>query len=73
MNPTLAAWNQADEAVALEAMLACCGAHRWAQAMVSLRPFSGVETLSLTADEVWSTMEETDWLEAFACHPRIGE
>ena len=24
-------------------------------------------------DRVWSTMEEADWLEAFACHPRIGE
>ena len=22
---------------------------------------------------MWSTMEEADWMEAFACHPRIGE
>jgi OHCU decarboxylase len=41
--------------------------------MVALRPFRSVETLSLTADEVWSTMEEADRKEAFACHPRIGE
>jgi OHCU decarboxylase len=41
--------------------------------MVALRPFQTVETLSLTADEVWSTMEEADWMEAFASHPRIGE
>ncbi len=73
MNSMLAAWNEADEATALDAMLACCGAQRWAEAMLALRPFEGVETLSLTADEVWSTMEEADWLEAFACHPRIGE
>ena len=38
-----------------------------------LRPYSNVESLSLTADEVWSTMEEPDWMEAFAAHPRIGE
>jgi OHCU decarboxylase len=73
MNRNLAAWNDADESVALQAMLACCAARRWAQSMVSRRPFRGVETLSLIADEVWSTMEEADWLDAFAAHPRIGE
>ncbi len=73
MNAVLAAWNEAPEATALEAMLACCGARRWAQTMVALRPFQSVVTLSLTADEVWSAMEEADWMEAFACHPRIGQ
>jgi OHCU decarboxylase len=73
MNPVLAVWNEAAEAFALDAMLACCAARRWAQSMVALRPFQTVETLSLTADEVWSTMEEADWIEAFASHPRIGE
>lgn len=73
MNTVLAAWNNAGETAAMEPMLACCGAHRWAQAMVELRPYSGIEALSMTADQVWSTMGEEDWLEAFACHPRIGE
>jgi 2-oxo-4-hydroxy-4-carboxy-5-ureidoimidazoline decarboxylase len=73
VNATLAAWNKADEAAAFNAMIACCGSRRWAAAMVALRPFASVENLSLAADEVWSTMEETDWLEACACHPRIGE
>jgi 2-oxo-4-hydroxy-4-carboxy-5-ureidoimidazoline decarboxylase len=73
MNSVLAAWNRSDEQAALDTMLACCSARRWAQSMVALRPFQAVETLSLTADEVWSTMEEADWMEAFAGHPRIGE
>jgi OHCU decarboxylase len=73
MNTVLAAWNEAREDFALDAMLACCAARRWAQSMVALRPFETVETLSLTGDEVWSTMEEADWMEAFASHPRIGE
>ena len=72
MNPVLAAWNDADEASAMNAILSCCGARRWARAMAALRPYSSVESLSLTADRVWSTMEEPDWLEAFAAHPRIG-
>jgi len=73
MNATLAAWNAAGESAAMDAMIACCGAKRWAEQMVALRPFAGVEQLSEAADCVWSTMQEAGWLEAFACHPRIGE
>ncbi len=73
MNTILAAWNAANETEALEAMLVCCGARRWAAAMVALRPVSNVEELSAAADQAWETMEEADWREAFACHPRIGE
>jgi 2-oxo-4-hydroxy-4-carboxy-5-ureidoimidazoline decarboxylase len=73
MNSTLDAWNKADEATALEAMLVCCGARSWASAMVALRPIGSVIEFSEAADKVWATMKEADWLEAFACHPRIGE
>jgi len=73
MNPTLAAWNKADEASAFDAMIACCGAQRWAEAMVALRPIETVAELSDAADRVWATMQEADRMEAFACHPRIGE
>jgi 2-oxo-4-hydroxy-4-carboxy-5-ureidoimidazoline decarboxylase len=73
VNAILAAWNEADETTARDAMLACCGAKRWAEEMVALRPFSSVQELSESADRAWSTMQEADWMEAFACHPRIGE
>ena len=73
MNEKLEAWNAASETDALNAMLACCGARRWAAAMVVLRPFANEGDLCAKADLVWSTMKEPDWLEAFACHPRIGE
>ncbi len=73
MNAVLAEWNGADEAAALEAMIACCGARRWAAGMIALRPTSSIVELSEAADRVWATMEEADWMEAFACHPRIGE
>jgi OHCU decarboxylase len=73
VNSILAAWNKADDSTALEAMTACCGARRWAEAMVASRPIGTVAELSEAADRVWSTMQESDWLEAFACHPRIGE
>ncbi len=73
MNATLAAWNAAGATEARNAMLACCGSKRWANAMVALRPIASVFALSEAADRTWATMQEADWLEAFACHPRIGE
>jgi 2-oxo-4-hydroxy-4-carboxy-5-ureidoimidazoline decarboxylase len=73
LNQTLSAWNEAEAQAALDAMLACCGARRWATAMVGLRPIANIADLSAAADRIWSTMKEADWMEAFACHPRIGE
>jgi OHCU decarboxylase len=69
----LSSWNGADAGAATDAMLACCGAHRWAQAMVARRPIRSVLELSAAADQIWSTMKEADWMQAFACHPRIGQ
>lgn len=73
MNPTLSAWNEAETQAALDAMLACCGARRWAKGMVETRPIANIADLSAAADRIWGTMKEADWMEAFACHPRIGE
>jgi OHCU decarboxylase len=73
MNPALSAWNDASPEAALDAMLACCGARRWATAMVALRPIRSAQELKASADRAWSAMAEADWMEAFACHPRIGE
>jgi OHCU decarboxylase len=73
MNSALDAWNKADDVTALDEMLACCGARHWASAMVALRPIGNVMELSEAADRIWAMMIEADWMEAFACHPRIGE
>jgi 2-oxo-4-hydroxy-4-carboxy-5-ureidoimidazoline decarboxylase len=73
VNPVLDAWNRADDVSARTAMLACCGAKRWADAMAASRPIVTIAELSETADRIWATMDEPDWLEAFTCHPRIGE
>jgi len=73
MNPVLDAWNNADPVEATPTMLACCGARRWADQMVALRPIPSIAALSEAADRTWAAMEESDWLEAFAGHPRIGD
>jgi OHCU decarboxylase len=73
MNAVLSAWNGAAPQEAVDAMLACCGARRWAETMAALRPIGSVMELSVEADRIWRTMEESDWMQAFARHPRIGE
>lgn len=73
MSDVLDRWNRADEATAMESMLACCAARRWAAGMVARRPFASLDALSAEANQMWSAMHEEDWLEAFASHPRIGQ
>lgn len=53
--------------------LKCCGSTRWAKRMTEARPFANVEEVSSTADQIWLSLGEDDWLEAFRAHPKIGE
>src|SRR6266404_9095916 len=55
------------------ALLRCCGSRRWADAMTARRPFASAEDVFRAADEIWAGLDRTDWLEAFAAHPRIGD
>jgi OHCU decarboxylase len=73
MSNTLRQWNEAESLAAMDAMLACCGARRWASKLVAHRPIVSEAELHDAADRVWASMTERDWMEAFACHPRIGE
>ena len=41
--------------------------------MIERRPFGSRGVVFRSADEIWESLEQSDWLEAFAHHPRIGE
>ena len=41
--------------------------------MVVRRPFGSRESVLAAADEIWTSLDNADWREAFAHHPRIGE
>jgi OHCU decarboxylase len=60
-------------ASAAEAFLRCCGSTRWAGAMSAARPFASTAALADAADTIWNGLGPSDWREAFASHPRIGE
>jgi OHCU decarboxylase len=51
----------------------CCGSARWASAMIEARPFADLEAMIARGEAIWTRLAPTDWLEAFAAHPRIGE
>lgn len=65
--------NGLESEAARAALLSCCGSRRWAEQMLAERPFDDMHELLLTADHVWWSLDATDWLEAFAAHPKIGE
>ncbi len=51
----------------------CCGSSEWARRMTASRPFASEIELMETAAAIWNDLEISDWLEAFAAHPKIGE
>ena len=69
---SVAPLNDLPEEEARETLLDCCGSSSWAEQMLRLRPFVGMEELLKAADRAWSSLEEKDWLEAFRHHPPIG-
>ena len=42
------------------------------RAMLARQPFSNADSLHQAADDVWWSLTEDDWLEAFSKHPKIG-
>ncbi len=67
------AFNIVQPEDARAALLRCCGSRRWADAMLTRRPFASSADLFAAADDIWASLAPTDWLEAFAAHPRIGD
>jgi 2-oxo-4-hydroxy-4-carboxy-5-ureidoimidazoline decarboxylase len=73
MSEVLVRWNNAPlEAGAIQ-ILPCCGSMAWAREMAARRPFQDEAALMAASDEAWRSLTESDWMEAFNSHPRIGE
>jgi len=73
MNDVLGRWNNLKLEWAAEMILPCCGSEAWAGELAARRPFPGEEALLAASDDIWKGLSESDWLEAFESHPRIGE
>ena len=73
MTITVAQLDTMPAAEAAFKLAACCGSSTWVSRMVARRPFGSREQLFAASEEVAETLHESDWLEAFAHHPRIGQ
>lgn len=72
-NTALQRLNALGEESAWEELLRCCGASKWVLSVMKGRPFADEEALSNRSEDAFATLERTDWLEAFAHHPKIGD
>jgi 2-oxo-4-hydroxy-4-carboxy-5-ureidoimidazoline decarboxylase len=51
----------------------CCGSAQWVNNMVGALPAEDLVDLLEIAEEQWYACQESDWREAFAHHPKIGD
>jgi 2-oxo-4-hydroxy-4-carboxy-5-ureidoimidazoline decarboxylase len=58
---------------ARQLLTTCCGSSAWVLRMLRRRPFVSTDRLVSLARDEWVGLTHTDWLEAFAHHPKIGD
>jgi 2-oxo-4-hydroxy-4-carboxy-5-ureidoimidazoline decarboxylase len=51
----------------------CCAAEKWVARMIASRPFIDSDHVLSQATTIWESLEEADFLQAFAAHPQIGD
>jgi 2-oxo-4-hydroxy-4-carboxy-5-ureidoimidazoline decarboxylase len=56
-----------------EELFKCCGSSRWVDKMMAFVPAEDLVELLEDAEEQWGECNESDWKEAFAHHPKIGD
>jgi hydroxyisourate hydrolase len=71
---TLIEFNSLSKKDAGKELFSCCGSSGWQEKMMKEFPFSDEMVLLKHAQDIWySQCNETDWLEAFTHHPKIGD
>jgi 2-oxo-4-hydroxy-4-carboxy-5-ureidoimidazoline decarboxylase len=73
MSDVLDRWNQLPAQEAAQRILHCCGSMAWARELAARRPLPDETSLLKASDQIWNSLPEQDWVEAFSKHPRIGE
>jgi 2-oxo-4-hydroxy-4-carboxy-5-ureidoimidazoline decarboxylase len=65
--------NSLNKAAAVEAFGSCCTSHKWISAMEQGRPFKDVADAHQAALDAWVDCSDSDFLQAFEGHPKIGD
>ena len=66
-------FNSLSSEAAENRLYACFASHKWARRVADGRPYAALGALLEAADRAWSELAVSDWTEALAGHPRIGE
>jgi 2-oxo-4-hydroxy-4-carboxy-5-ureidoimidazoline decarboxylase len=64
--------NALPAGLARRRLLACCSAARWAEELVSGRPYSSADEILARSDDATASLAPADLEQALAGHPRIG-
>lgn len=70
---TIQDFNTLPDKEAFGALFVCCGSRIWAQSLLEKRMFTSLEELKEISDILWEQTTESDWMEAFSHHPKIGD
>jgi 2-oxo-4-hydroxy-4-carboxy-5-ureidoimidazoline decarboxylase len=70
---SIAEFDHLSENEKREALFKCCGCTTWVNLMLPVFPVDDLVDLLEYADEKWAQCTQTDWLEAFTHHPKIGD
>ena len=73
MSDGIASFNRLSAEEAERRLYSSFANRGWAARVAAGRPFKDLTELLASADSAWSELEPSDWVEAFAAHPRIGE
>ena len=56
-----------------KALFNCCGCTAWVNQLITHFPVDDMVELLNGAEDIWYQCSESDWLEAFTHHPKIGD
>lgn len=70
---TVVVFDAADPVVALDRLTPCCASTRWAEALVTGRPYGDLAALARGSDDLVRELDAADLRQALAAHPRIGD
>ena len=65
--------NEMSKAEIWIALHNCCGSNNWVKKMSDARPYESLEAIFTLAENIWSRLDEEDFLSAFSHHPKIGD
>ena len=71
---TLSDFNNLNQEAAAAHLFACCGSDTWAAMMMQHFPFESEAQMVDLSTKIWyDECVESDWLESFTHHPKIGD